>query len=870
MSRVRRASGGRARLGKRSFALVSVLLVLTVLAVACAAFLTSTRLERIASRGYLNLVRAEQAVAAGMVHAKSDLLRGTSNDFFLVVRATNAAGGDYYFIGYPKDHGPTNVLYHPLFSGGVTNVQPITRMPEVRFDAGHAGAAGLPLRPSWMGTNVETRWIVWSNHFGEPSFRYCYWIEDLGGYLDAQTAGNTNGPGGAHLRGGGTNASDLAMFTLFDPTKFNDETSLDNAIITNRPYLLTPDTIRLALPETNRDAATNFVSNLRGDEEREIIPYGFGYAGEGQPKINLNTLLAGRDVDGIAAAIRTNLPRFEERRGGFTNDNYHKTLAACILDYADTNDTATLGVEYRGIDSQPFVSEYWMRTLADRTNRAGTWYVTAEVTFWIEVWNPADAGIQGEIQFSPTNRYRMTAGTATLDFGNPGTALQGGLPLSSYPVVLEANEYKALNLGTALYEIAVGPLAPGVPFSMPEHWDSGYEMRWNGNRAERAGKGMARLTRSVYPRSDTSRHVYSCSVPGFLYRESVGGTFLNGNVGDPRSSWWNTAPHDANAFSSGSQNISYGGRNRRHAIAAGNVYSTVWPSRWPDGGHDSTEGSLVNYPAGPDAGVRPANQPQTNMAPAHISNRGYFVSVAELGHVYDPIQWQVYSGASADEARKKWPDITTSATPDSRYGGGASLRIGRPEFSRFDKPEQRALALLDIFCAASSRQTRGLVNLNTAGRDVLRALGGGMALTRDREIVPAGATNAPKDSMEGDRFADAVIASRPFASTAQLGIITNSLGPYFGNTNQWTAVKPSEWKDAAAEELFARTLDLCSVRGRNFRIFVAGEALARTPSGDAVVVGRSHRAYQVFVRPGRDTAGTITNQTVEVIYAENL
>src|SRR5437762_8250293 len=155
------------------------------------------------------------------------------------------------------------------------------------------------------------------------------------------------------------------------------------------------------------------------------------------------------------------------------------------------------------------------------------------------------------------------------------------------------------------------------------------------------------------------------------------------------------------------------------------------------------------------------------------------------------------------------PDIPTSANPSSRGAGGHTLAIGRPEFSMFDQPSAtcptcgngtRAWQLLDVFSAKTANtnftNTAGLVNINTASRDVLRSLAAGILQNRDPAIQPTslqgnlypptGNAAQPANVQQADKFADAVINSRPLLSTAALSAIRDSQGrPFFGNPNQY-------------------------------------------------------------------------------------
>jgi hypothetical protein len=160
------------------------------------------------------------------------------------------------------------------------------------------------------------------------------------------------------------------------------------------------------------------------------------------------------------------------------------------------------------------------------------------------------------------------------------------------------------------------------------------------------------------------------------------------------------------------------------------------------------------------------------------------------------------------------------------------------------------------------------VNLNTAPREVLRALIAGQALNND----PArGTLYPPKDSIVGDRFADAVIASRsraPLRGLSDLNLIRKNpaaarnygnpapdTDPFFGSLWQYPAAnRPSDaWDDAGREELFQRVSNLVSFQSKTFRIVVAGQVLDQSGS----IIGRRHREYTVEISPARNNDGSI-------------
>jgi hypothetical protein len=220
------------------------------------------------------------------------------------------------------------------------------------------------------------------------------------------------------------------------------------------------------------------------------------------------------------------------------------------------------------------------------------------------------------------------------------------------------------------------------------------------------------------------------------------------------------------------------------------------------------------------------------------------------------------------------PDIPNLATLSSKGGGGHTLAIGRPEFSAFDQNGKRAWQLLDVFSANAgtntTTNTTGRVNLNTASRDVLRSLAAGILQNRDTAIQPNSLQNnlyPPTVSAQADKFADAVINSRPLLSTSALSAIRDSQGqPFFGNPNQYngsTQTAPTEWNDPGREELFAKIYNLATTRSRNFRVFVTGQSLDKNGN----VLSTVTKVYQVFVKPNRDpTTGVIQSQQVVIKY----
>jgi hypothetical protein len=325
----------------------------------------------------------------------------------------------------------------------------------------------------------------------------------------------------------------------------------------------------------------------------------------------------------------------------------------------------------------------------------------------------------------------------------------------------------------------------------------------------------------------------------------------SGQFGDPRASWYLTAPWPTADYVTGSY---WGGPTPQ-----------VVPLNWPDSGHNFSDVGI--QPSGPGqtptdimASPTPTPDPDTkSISRLSTSTSGNLASITELGNVFDPAQLN-YTVTNPGGAL---PDIPSSANLSSTGGGGHTLAIGRPEFSAFDKNGMRAWQLLDVFSANSglnsTTNTAGRVNLNTASRDVLRSLAAGVLQNNDTAIQPTSLQNnlyPPTVSSQADLFADAVINSRPLLSTAALSAIRvtppggSQPEPFFGNPHQYNnQTAPSEWNDPGREELFAKIYNLATTRSRNFRVFVTGQSLDKNGN----VLSTVTKVYQVFVKPTRDS-----------------
>lgn len=700
--------------------------------------------------------------------------------------------------------------------------------------------------------------------------------------------------------------------------------------------------------------------------EQPIVPYtaGINPAVAGQPKLNLNKLLHGERgsaVDEMAAFIKKALPDFEQRKGGFPDD-YLKTLAANALDYADADNDATVGVGYRGIDSYPLTTELVLKVdYQNMTVSAGRQFLNFNIRLFAELYNPTNIDISGSTRLSYEVALKVSpigSGTGSPPFDSPLLLEQQSLathdlekidgtywskPLS---VSLRPGEYKCYKFADVTYRVDQGtvvgnPISPNTPFSLLENKaESGSSLKWNDVMVERQ-QGVVRQQGFIYGIASNGQRTggylvgefnivkSKAHLPALLYKKPSSSAFY-GNTGDPRISHYlnreNNSPLDESACP---QNASPNRRALRLQIYNGDaptrpkVYARMLPSEWPDRGHDPPVGTWS--PGTSDA--TEITDPKFSFAYVtdtkhfaiqRISNRGYFLSATELGHVFDPILFapvfettsltnSFWSNHIFPAGVDTWPDAKSTA-PNPRnplYGGGNTLRIGRPEHAAFngiDAKYNRATALLDLFHAGQSLASdaslrtgplvniNGHLNINTASRDALRTLAAGL-IVMDPELsrrtstshspLPAAAPpsqllklDAPTNVALADKIANVVIARRPYASAAGIARATDAEGKkVFGNRMQYPDAENIRWTDAAAEEVFARVYQASTVRSRNFRVWIVAQALSPMESQGTSpqILAEVRKVHTVFVDPGARTpeGGLIMGNTKTRILTTN-
>jgi len=978
------------------FTLPAILVVVGALLILAVGVLLIVGIERNTARSFVDRQRAELAAKAGLEEVRGILTTEAANDDFIVlqgqeakVSGTSKEQPPYLYVARGSGGGKKiSYRYVPLFSAptfpSASAAGALLQAPDAKTLVG-----SVPVEFSTLSWYEPTKvsWINITNPDGKLVSRYAYWVEDMQGKIDARVSGNVDGAAGVHARSKFPNPSAMPVVVstpplsavavhVLDPKSTDEPTvvgaggkSLTQQVIDARPVMISPDSIigatgilgistgQVAAP---RDQSTGLLTNpTAAAMEREVstvnqpyleqavVPFSGELSGDvtGKPKKNLNKLLTGSRsaaVDEMASWIKTSLPKFESRKGGFPDD-YIKTLAAGALDYADEDSDPTISEgSYVGLDSYPLMSEIVLHiNFLGSGKTAGRHVLQWQIKVFGELWNMTTQDVSGPAQLSYEVNLKpdpvgVGGGSDTYPFDDPellsdGTKSKHNLVKigskyygPSISVSLKPDEYKFYEFASVNYTIDYTPqLKNGQPISEPfdlvepETEARGITLRWN-NQPVQTLKAIVRDPFGVSNfMTKEARKAGKAAIPGHSYGPYG---FFKNNMGDPRiASYLRTTRLGENAFP---ENLSPGRRNiRRESIYDKDPYKEkkwhfgrVLPSEWPDGGHDSPTGSF-NYSR--DNAVLPTDTkiyppssmpvPSAQNAPQQILNHGRFYSACELGRIYDPVLWTYNykdlkgkpgSGKTDSEtlirdqpkpempsARNYWPEVTSGSSVSTDYGGGNTLRIGRPEHGKFDFAGTRATQLLDLFHAGISTsetvleregtvvQIKGNINVNTAGKDALRAMAAGM-LQQDPELRRVTSwehdialyrpktvelkLGTPTTNLVADQIAEALMLRRPFASPSEMASVLNKDGdPVFGNRDLYKDYKDIQWSDAAAEEVFSRVYDASTVRSRNFRVWVIGQALTGTEANPEVLA-ETRRAFTLFADPGeRKTDGAI-------------
>ncbi|MEQ1839237.1 MAG: hypothetical protein ABL994_02410, partial [Verrucomicrobiales bacterium] len=718
-----------------------------------------------------------------------------------------------------------------------------------------------------------------------------------------------------------------------------------------------------------------FATGLHPYRRIPLIPFAHGYADEGKPRFNLNTLVAQRSLE-IADVVERNLPDFSDRKGGFPEgEDYVGTLAASAIDYADGdslpslpgNTTSSGSRVFRGVDSYCPVNEFFVHFRYVGYESTPTEYrIVLEATPYVEFWNTSNRTAvmeQMRLKFRFLERIRFKTNSVFYDILDTHRVLDEPFDnLAGIGVTVPPNGYLVASFGTIRWKVPV-PRDPKSLIAFPVVQDlrgvsavsvrAHYELYLGNDRIDQCG----RPDPADLPTAPKHGFFFSRNQPVIspgesfmrLATPSLGGQafgFNAGNgshLGDSWMTYFSRSTFDDPTYrlkgSPGSRNFD---SSKVSSSRPGQMGDQTRVRDWPDRGYEIEPGPI--FPASdlqlPDNFNSPPNPGGVSFAPWRISNLGRFYSVTELGNLHDPVMWvsadptvsnfgltrptTFLYGESRNTTLKSLP---SDATPGKMWGGGNTLRIGRPEHRLFDQPGMRASQWLDLFHTGFTG-----TNLTSNGS------GAGLYTDHDpRDHQPPAAASDPLEAetqpyaslydpdlnaqakfeliyghlnlnsaptlfeietllrgpfvssdlrLEADHFKTPTYSREGVSGTLRSGLKPDAIPkiaaglfnarPFYSPSHLARVLSelidrhdalPDHHNDAEAEETFARIFNTTTLSSRHFRIFTSAEVSHRQ-TGE--VSGRNRRVYEVFLRPVRNATGEVVKSKLEVISSRDL
>jgi hypothetical protein len=411
-----------------AFALISTLLVLTLLTIMVIAFLQSMRTDRLTSRAYLNKFKADTLAQAAQQAAITRILQAvptgsaaplgfvtwgyaTDSDFrpFYVAISRDILNGDF------ADTGTTTYWLVSSVSGTDTPNQ-ILQLPAAARANMNADrqidSANTAYPAGWIYVTDTT---TVSGTYG----RYAYWVDDESSKLDLSCVGNPHNTvttatlaaqfTATNLKIAGLADDDIAKLT--DRRDYYASTETPDAPAT--PAWYTPRSIAQTVPALSGSANLNRftvehteweVNTGLGDFPYNRIPYGEKV---GEPKLPLNhaaltgsgsaaatgTISAVEATGSIARFIQDTLPAYYQRKETFVGPRGAVTrIAASIVNYIRPERYPILSPALHSkLTNLPALANTWGLTTADPAN----WHGIAAVPRVNEIlyyFGPASSG----------------------------------------------------------------------------------------------------------------------------------------------------------------------------------------------------------------------------------------------------------------------------------------------------------------------------------------------------------------------------------------------------------------------------------------------------------------------------------------------
>ena len=788
-----------------SFALISVLALVSLAALTATAFLASARLERQATRSIGSQTQLDMALSSGMECAAQTInimcepkwntaavyWRGTNPDDW-----TKEIG--YLLLGRPNSINNLRWTYFCGFSPAVfKNIDTNAFLLEgtnIRQDSYLADIGafmtnmtnGFVTNPSATNTNCTqipllggrtsppVGWVYifqpkpiagTTNTTNTPIARFAYFMEDLQGYIDAERMG------GLANRDTGTNPQEICLTNMLG----TNSTNFCNS--NNRIKYLSPGMMMYAGGISSSNLAYVATHLLSWTNSPQFIPFGIPvsstatYLGAGYSKSNLNTICSSSNpVTTLAGIISNNIPSFAstKRSGAMSGGAYLSNIAANIVDYVDADSTPTVDTNiasaatnantstWRGVEAIAWPNEVITRfTYTNRTIANGNWNFPLQFKQYVELWNLSSTNVQ----VNPSSYDIFDNLQIFLKCENyNGYLTNFGAPkietFTNAAFALEPNSYGILSTATRTINVLVptnlvGVTNPALKLFATTNVTDKYVIRLNGTVIDATPGSRCTPNQGSGANLISGAFVWHATSVNFGISTNSGSTY-NLAGGDPRGGLFIRQP--AMDFAANGSDMTPGGRNS-HLPGSKGPLATVNPTNWPDWGHFANSDITPTFSGNAiQEGPRLAGNP--NHWIQKLNNTGTFSNIMELGNIFDPIQWaDPINGPYKGVDSAGWTNyLTSSATNFSGACGRNTLRIGRAEHQLFaftnygtNPPIPNmglsASALLDIFCTTNNFNTGGKINLNTAPAPVLRALALGINLKSDLALKVGSGVN---------------------------------------------------------------------------------------------------------------------------------
>lgn len=686
-----------------SFALISVLALVSLAALTATAFLASARLERQATMPLTQTTQLEMALNAGVNAAKEMLDYAPSKHFNFVTTYWRGAGTNdwtnelgYLLSGAVRSESirtSTIVNYYCCFSTAtLTNLgtnpsativvsNDITNQgtflsqmsnfmyTQTNFTSGQS--TNIPLlgdTPTNRHTSPPVGWIYINqnvrvkpgstNTTNVPVARFAFFVQDLCGLIDAQRMGGLTNSSpyrdSAILPTNyiqGTNPAEISLTNLTGTVLTNASQVSTFTSTTNRIKYLSPGMLVLSNGgRLNTNDLRYVTTGLRHwTNAYERIPVGLGYADSWTNKCNLNNS-ANLTLTNISNVISKNLTMFTNRGGGFSNA-YASALAANIIDYIDTDSQPTFtnigGVNIRGVEALPFVNERVTFFSVVQTNASTNGFITTILSQdFYEFWNPANkTTLPVSLSIVASNNLQFSLGSFDAPFAatnSSGQNVAKGITTNSFaiPSISPNGFYVTNSLMVTNFFLSPGAFAPAFPLTY--------------NQSQNF------FSYKVYLGSVNTNNLYDQTLLG-CYVSSSGTLPLNLNNSSANnrrffgsySAFAAQTPLNTFRTSVGDPRMMFYLNDNQDQITYA-TGSSFGGRNVRSGITTSSNYYQVSIPFWPDGGHdSPAGNAAgtsfpnavplaayTNAPPGRISDSGTLTNIFELGAIYDPIQWR--------------------------------------------------------------------------------------------------------------------------------------------------------------------------------------------------------------------------------------